>query len=339
MTLALAERQPQSVAAVTAEQLELVKRTVANGATAQELQLYLYDCQRQGVHPLDKLLHFTKRGGKYTPVTSIDLMRIRAAETGEYAGSDDAVFEFDKDEEPSGIPDRARVTVWRLVQGMRCSFTATARWVEYYPGDAAGTMWRKMPHTMLGKCAEALALRKGFPRQLAGLYAKEEMDQADRSTSGGYVVEAPAAPDSVIRPEAAATPVAPRAGASEQVAPDTTPQVQRDLPDGAVLIQKVEGPAGKAKGHIHTHRVGESYATYSEQLVTLAAEVCQTREPVLLEFKTSAAGKQYIVGIKRAPLPEALKPFAKEPEPPSATECAVCGLALKDCSCDKDLPF
>lgn len=174
MTTALAERP----ATVTKDQIELVKRTVANGATDAELKLYLYDCERQGVHPLDRLLHFTKRGGKYTPVTSIDLMRIRAAETGDYAGSDDAMFHGD----PMTSDFAATVTVWRLVQGTRCAFTATARWDEYYPGDQSGMMWRKMPHTMLAKCAEALALRKGFPRQLAGLYATEELDQADTLT-------------------------------------------------------------------------------------------------------------------------------------------------------------
>jgi hypothetical protein len=97
MTTALAERLPASIAApaVTAEQVELIKRTVASGATADELKLYLYDCARQGVHPLDKLIHFTKRGGKYTPITSIDFMRTRAADTGEYAGSDDATFDME----------------------------------------------------------------------------------------------------------------------------------------------------------------------------------------------------------------------------------------------------
>lgn len=181
---------------VTAEQLDLVKKTVANGATADELKLYLYDCARQGVHPLDKLIHFTKRSGKYTPITSIDFMRIRAADTGDYAGSDDALF--------VGTPQKedfaASVTVWRFVQGQRCAFTATARWPEYKP-EANDFMWKKMPHTMLGKCAEALALRKGFPKQLAGLYAKEEMDQAGPTDTPRANGHTPKAPVVLVKPD------------------------------------------------------------------------------------------------------------------------------------------
>jgi phage recombination protein Bet len=177
---------------VTADQVALIKSTIAKDATDAELQLFFHDCLRQGVHPLDKLIHFTKRSGKYTPITSIDFMRIRAAATGECIGIDDATF--------TGTPKAgdfaATVTVWRLVQGQRSAFTATARWSEYKP-DQNDFMWQKMPFVMLGKCAEALALRKGFPQQLAGLYAKEELDQADadaddradRSTRGRLVRE------------------------------------------------------------------------------------------------------------------------------------------------------
>jgi phage recombination protein Bet len=184
--------RPTQTPSVTADQMELITRTVAQDATTDELRLYLYDCARQGVHPLDKLIHFTKRAGKYTPITSIDFMRIRAAETGEYAGSDDAVFTVRHDEAPL----TATVTVYRLVGGIRCAFTATARWAEYKP-DVNAFMWDKMPHTMLAKCAEALALRKGFPRQLAGLYAKEELDQAEALPTAPTVVDVP-------RPKAAA---------------------------------------------------------------------------------------------------------------------------------------
>ena len=156
---------------ITDDQMNLIRRTVANGATESELALYLYDCQRQRVHPLDKLLHFTKRGGRYVPVTSIDLMRSRAAETGEYAGSSDPTIKTAGKELKS-----ATVTVTRLVQGQRCEFTATAAFEEYKPDRSP--MWVKMPITMLSKCAEACALRKGFPQQLAGMYGKEELDQA-----------------------------------------------------------------------------------------------------------------------------------------------------------------
>lgn len=173
MSIALV--QPQSAAPeVTTDQLDLIRRTIAKDATPDELKLYLYDCARQGVHPLDRLIHFTKRSGRYTPITSIDFMRIRAADSGEMAGSDDPAFH---DTEPSDDNFHATVTVYRMTQGQKFPYTATARWSEYKP-DANDFMWKKMPHTMLGKCAEALALRKGFPKQLAGLYAREEMDQA-----------------------------------------------------------------------------------------------------------------------------------------------------------------
>ena len=159
---------------VTADQRELVTRTIAKDATPQELELFLYDCARQGVHPLDRLLHFTKRGGRYTPVTSIDLMRIRASETGDYAGNDE--YEF------TGTPGRqgfkAVARVWRLVQGQRVAFTRPARWEEYCPPTGQDHMWRRMPHVMLGKCAEAQALRAGFPRQLHGNYVAEELQQS-----------------------------------------------------------------------------------------------------------------------------------------------------------------
>ena len=160
---------------VTEEQKELVKRTVAPDATEQELQLYFYDCTRRGVHPLDKLLHFTKRQGKYTPITSIDLFRMRADSTGVHLGTDEPLYQGAK-----GTPDfAAMVKVHKLVAGQKATFTGTARWSEYYPGDQQGFMWKKMPHLMLGKCAEALALRKAFPAQLHGLYVQEEMDQAE----------------------------------------------------------------------------------------------------------------------------------------------------------------
>jgi phage recombination protein Bet len=169
------------------EKIDLIKRTVAKGATDDELKLFLYTAEKRGLDPLAKQIYFQKRRSKHgeeniTIITGIDGYRAIADRTGKYAGNDDPVFD---DEEN---PRKASVTVYKLIGGVRCAFSATARWDQYYPGDSLGFMWRKMPHLMLGKCAEALALRKAFPDDLSGLYTKEEMEQA------GPTVETQTAP-------------------------------------------------------------------------------------------------------------------------------------------------
>lgn len=159
--------------------IDLIKQTVANGATNVELELFFHQARRTGLDPLAKQIYFVKRQGKGTIQVGIDGFRLIADRTGAYAGSDEIVYGPLEGKYPSF----ASVTVYKFVQGMRCPFTATARWAEYYPGDQQGHMWRKMPHTMLGKCAEALALRKAFPADLSGLYITEEMDQAEECTA------------------------------------------------------------------------------------------------------------------------------------------------------------
>jgi phage recombination protein Bet len=276
---------------VTTEQLDLIRRTVANGATADELKLYLFDCARQGVHPLDRLIHFTVRkdrdgGRKYTPVTSIDFMRIRAAESGEYAGSDDAVFE----ETINGVINHARVTVWRLVQGQKCSFTATARWAEYKP-EFNDFMWKRMPHTMLAKCAEALALRKGFPRQLAGLYAREEMEQAapDSGEAGDTILLS-----SRPRPPAI-TPTASTLGQPS----DNGPDLGVDIPHGFRLIDdyKLDGDWHRFTWGRDAQGGWQEYKTKLAHIAAPAVSAFATRVPVkLLSKKLPYLDKVEVLG-------------------------------------------
>ncbi len=189
MSTQLVKQETKTALAFTRDQVELVKRTVAKGATDDELKIFLYQAERTGLDPLSRQIHFVKRGGQGTIQTGIDGLRVVADRKG-LAGIDDSVYDPVDESEPH--PQKATVTVYRLMDSGRCPFTASARWSEYAPDTKAreGFMWRKMPYFMLGKCAEALALRKAFPADLSGIYADEEMDQARNDS-----VEEPQNPD------------------------------------------------------------------------------------------------------------------------------------------------
>ena len=288
-----------SAPAVTADQLELVRKTIAQGATPDELKLFLYDCARQHVHPLDKLIHFTKREGRYTPITSIDFMRIRAAETGEYAGSDDPLFTG-----PEGAPGfAATVCVWRIVQGQRYPFTATARWTEYKPA-ANDFMWKKMPHTMLGKCAEALALRKGFPKQLSGLYAKEELDQAEATAPAKHT------PITVTQIDATTPPTPPR-GVTQTLPGADLPEAWQPLghdPNrftGRIVDVRQETKKAAKTGRDFTKSTitldsGEEVTTLNTDVAQTAKDCVEDGSTVEITTKDTRWGKD-IVTLARIP--------------------------------------
>ncbi len=186
MTIPMAEqttKKEHQQSQFTQEKIDLLKRTVAVGVTDDELLLFLHIAERTGLDPFARQIHCVKRGNKVMVQTGIDGYRLIADRTGKYAGSDDYRFDEGLDEyqhiqRHRGNPVTATVTVYKLVDGIRCPFTATVRWEEYYPGRHQGYMWDKMPYLMLGKTAEALALRKAFPAELSGLYSDEEMAQA-----------------------------------------------------------------------------------------------------------------------------------------------------------------
>ncbi len=163
------------------EQVALLKRTIAKGCTDDEFALFLQICKRTGLDPFARQIFAIKRwsdGAEHMVTqTSIDGYRLIADRTGRYAGSSDVSYDTLSD----GHPTWATITVYKLVGETPCEFTASVRWEEYaqFFKGKLGTMWEKMPYLMLGKCAEALALRKAFPQELSGLYTHDEMAQAD----------------------------------------------------------------------------------------------------------------------------------------------------------------
>jgi phage recombination protein Bet len=163
-------------------------------ASDGDLSVFFHQCVRTGLDPFAKQIYMVGRwdnranATRYTIQTGIDGYRLIADRTGLYAGSDETWTEID------GRPVTATVTVRKVVAGTLCEFTATARWEEYVQTGKDGKpmgLWAKMPHRMLAKCAEALALRKAFPQDLSGLYTSEEMSQADNQSQQAEVVQLP----------------------------------------------------------------------------------------------------------------------------------------------------
>lgn len=151
-----------------------------NARPIEDLFYFMQVAKRAQLDPTLRQIYavyrWDKRQGKevMSIQTGIDGLRAAAERTGQYAGSDDAVHEYDENNNLM----KSTITVYKLNPHTheRMPVSASARFAEYLPSE--DFMWKKMPHVMLDKVAEALALRKAFPI-LSGIYTDDEMQQAD----------------------------------------------------------------------------------------------------------------------------------------------------------------
>lgn len=213
----------------------LAQSGISQDVTKPELSAFLHVCQRTGLDPFARQIYligrWDKKAGRdvYRPQTGIDGYRIVAQRTcertGQTLGYDDTVWCGEDGQWTDAWlspdpPAAAKVTVIRNAQ----RFSAVARWAEYVPTNSKGEvtgLWVKRHAAQLEKCAEALALRKAFPNDMAGVYTAEEMAQADNTTP------LPVAPQAQAGPQGQAVQSNGHAVKAQQPAPPS-----REEPDG-----------------------------------------------------------------------------------------------------------
>lgn len=157
----------------TNEQLELIKSTVAKGATNDELKLFLYRAKNMGLDPLKVgQIYFVKYGNNPgTIIIGLDGFRAIAGKSNKHSGTERGVTR-----NAEGRCISAWCKVYRH-DWQHAAFEEVSM-SEYNTGKAK---WASMPETMLKKVAECAALRMAFPDQLGEAYSEEEMDQASRN--------------------------------------------------------------------------------------------------------------------------------------------------------------
>jgi len=189
-----------SVSGFSREQVELVKRTVAKGATDDELALFLTLAHKYDLDPFAKEIWCIKRQkknsqGAYvddpntpaTITTSRDGYLKIALKDANYDGLKGFVVrendEFSVDTANDSIVHKFGAKRGKIIGAWSTCFHKSRRpvtvYVDYEEYNAGTPTWNKYPSAMIQKVAEAFVLKRQFG--INGLVTQEELGLEDPS--------------------------------------------------------------------------------------------------------------------------------------------------------------
>jgi phage recombination protein Bet len=173
--------------------LNVLQSSLYPGAALDSIRMVIGYCKAAGLDPMQKPVHIVPMWDSKAQrmrdviMPGVNLYRIQASRSGQFAGISEPQFGPDVTEDIGGqtitYPEWCKVTVRRqLATGTIGEFTAQEFWRENYAvkggkekSIAPNAMWTKRPRGQIAKCASAQALRAAFP-EIAAQYTQEEME-------------------------------------------------------------------------------------------------------------------------------------------------------------------
>jgi phage recombination protein Bet len=294
----------------------LVEAIYPAAKSVDAIVMALNYCNSRKLDPFKRPVHIvpmydSARGGYVETVwPGISELRTTASRTKGYAGCDEAEFGAEKTFNFEGrvkrngnwesakttvtVAEWCRITVYRMVDGQRCKFVGPkVKWIETYATQGASElpnkMWEKRSEGQLEKCAEAAALRRGFPEELGNELTAEEMigrnvhDVIDTLPAADQTVAADRdqAPPRALPPveEKAQDPEEPRDGTPPRRAPkpaETKAEPKQDPistgpinPSPPRTTAKAAPAKGKPPEPFRVPGTGHTYETWADQYIDL----------------------------------------------------------------------
>lgn len=185
MTNIVESNQNQVSTNYNKEQVELVKNTVAKGATDDELKMFMYLASQYNLDPFKNEIWFMKYSGQTTIMTSRDGYLKYAQASPEFEGlmsfvvKEGDTFEIDASEykvtHKFGTKRGNIIGAWAKCD--RAGKKPFISYVDFKEYNQNNRVWKKYPSAMIQKVAETFVLKRAFG--INGLVTQEELQTED----------------------------------------------------------------------------------------------------------------------------------------------------------------